>query len=303
VTRRERIVLLLASLPDLLPAPKGSLRTTSGLGAVRRVACPDCGDTQHPGWHEDRFGTREPCETCGGRVTKTGRKVRGRGRVTVDPMDADLKPIRTSDDNPTRPARMVGCDACGGYPDRGGSGVGKPHVDEEGREYHERCPYCDGTGWRPKASDTAHLFVPPDERDSHNDRLRSAGSYADLERELAGLHSLQRRMVRLKWVEGDGLELDDPTDDGLAESGMLQLERRMPADIRVPREVIEADKRRREHLRRLKGLGRSREAVQARDKQIRRLIRQNKSSQWIAWEYGLSVSQVNRIVDGGQEAA
>lgn len=303
--KRRRIVQLLETLNDHLRSPATALRTSSGLAGTERVACPACTDGSEPGWVTDRFKRRYPCVFCGGKQEPRAGNWRkadgGRGWVNVDPMDADRRPVQTVTEAapPTRPPRMVGCDACGG------SGTGRPHLDvDTGREWRDPCSRCNGGGkvQKPELRSADPDTTANDLTDT--ERRDRSGSYHELDDALARLPQQCRRVIWLAYVTGyvpaDTLDVDDTL---LLELGMTLLETWMPDPVRVPRDVREAEKRRREHRERLKGLGRSREAVVARDREIRRLIRRGRPTQWVAGEYGLSVSQVNRIVQGEEQAA
>lgn len=298
MTRREKVILILGSLYDLLPAPRGALRTESGLAPAERRPCPDCGHTEHPGNVVDRFKRREPCTTCGGRLAEPGvRSKRGRGWVTVDPMDSEQQALRTATTTglPTKPARVVTCDACGGW------GVGKPHLDENGNEWRARCERCNGSGHRTVASGGKSEGAREDE--DMIERRGNAGSYLEMDRALASLRLVSPRLwalVTSTYVVG---EIAAGSESARLTLGLAYLEARMPATIRVPSGVIAASKNRAEQLRRIRGRGSSPQALALRDKEIRRHARAGRARQWIAGEYGLSVSQVGRIVNGEREAA
>jgi hypothetical protein len=306
--RQVKITQLLGSLHDHLPGLKGSLRTSSGLTANERVACPGCAHLDEPGWTVDRFKRRTPCVSCGGAPEPTGKSGNwrksdgGRGWVSVDPMDADRRPVQTVTEAapPTRPPRMVTCDACGG------TGAGIPHIDlDTGREWRDPCRRCNGGGKR------SVVTVPPlmlgaedpgdDARLEHAiDRRRRLGSYHELEDALGWLPPLVRSCT--VWVYGYGGDVAEHHSD-LPELGLGLLDRLMPAVIRVPADVRAAEKRRAEHMRRVKGLARSNAAVLERDREIRRMIRRGRPTQWVAGEFGLSVRRVNEIVAGETAAA
>lgn len=301
MTRHERILLLLGSLYDLLPAPHGALRTESGLTPAARRPCPVCGHTDTLGVVTDRFKRTAPCTTCGGREPAPGvRGRKGRGWVAVDPMDALEQPIRTETaDAPTRPARVVKCDACEG------SGVGGAHLDAEGLEYRDRCRYCDGTGHRAVTSITSDDDARRD--DEAIERRANAGSYRELDRALDQLHAAHPRVWAATMSVHVHHTAPEPTAGTyhaqLLRFALVYLDARMPDPIRVPGSVREADRNRAEQLKRIRGRGTSTRALAERDREIRRLARQGKPRPWIASEYGLSVRQVGNVVNGEKEAA
>lgn len=294
MSRTGDIELLLGSLNDDLPPLGTALRSTSGLAANARKPCPDCGHTEQPGWRVDGFKRRTPCLSCGGTLDPVKR---GKGVVSFDPMDVLERPVQTAWQSapPTRPAKTVRCDACEG------KGVRGKHLDEQGREYEERCGYCGGAGRR-----SVTPLAPLLERDPAEltpmERRAEAGSYRELDAALAQLPGRWRKVVYDVHVNHavDPGELCDVEAFRLV-AGMRVLELVMPAVIRVPGGVRANAKQRRlqaEQVRRTRGL-----AAQTRDKEIRRLVRAGKPVQWVAGEYGLSVRQVYRLVKGESEAA
>lgn len=299
MTDRERILLLLGSLHDFSFFPPGSLRTTSGLGPSAKRPCPDCGLTDTPGWLLDRFKRREPCVTCGGKAGKRAKV--GRGWVYVDRMDSERRPIGASDVGATtRPAATVPCDACSA------SGVGKPHLDEHGGEYRDPCSRCGGSGRRSVtrfelAADDPDRQPSGDALTDAIERRNAAGSYRELEQALAVLPRGMRRLVVAVHVAGRKPPVGE---DALAriESGLTFVEAVMPQPIVVPGAVRAAARAARDR-RSAVGQGAGKAALVKRDKDIRAEARQGRPTQWLAQKHGLSVSQVNRIVNGKAEAA
>lgn len=302
MTRRSALLLLLGSMDDHLPALGANLRPQTGLAPVERRACPVCQHSGRAGWLQDRFGRFTPCGTCGGQLPATA----GRGFVNVDPMDSDQQPIRTRAADsvpPTRPAAVVTCDGCGG------SGVGGAHLDDRGEEYRDPCRYCNGSGRRTitrfdlqldreRGEGASRLDCAIDSRDA-------AGSYHALDWALTTIPTRRRALVLR--CHGPAASVDSrdlpPGARAALERTLVELEQRMPAVIRVPGDVRKAARAAEDHLRKVKGLGASKQALAARDKEIRRLVRQGRPRQWVAREFGLSVSQVNRLVTGEKEAA
>lgn len=308
MTRREKLVVLLWSLHDFTPGPKSALRTVSGLTAGERVPCPDCGLSDHVGYRVDSFKRRTPCVTCGGKPEPSGKhgqwlvRDAGRGSVQVDRMDSLRAPVRTADQAapPTKPSRTVRCDGCAG------EGVGGAHLDEAGREFRDPCRYCGGSGRRTVAVFDLSVEREQSGSDTRLDdaikRREDAGSYAELDRALADLKaewpSLHRAVV-------DALVLGDPEAVKLTlveKAGVPFLLARMPEQIRVSGEVVKAWKASRDRRALAVGRGAGKVARGKRDAEVKRLVlREHRPSQWVAAEYGLSVSTVNRIVAGQPE--
>lgn len=309
MTGRERsLILLLNSLEDYLPALHGSLNTTTGMAAQARKPCPDCGHQEIVGWIVDAFKRRRPCVSCGGSQEPSGAhgqwvaRDRGRGWVHFDPMDTLQRPVQTSQASapPTRPARVVRCDACDG------TGTGKPHLDENGREYRDRCAYCDGSGQRTIASFDLQLEHASSERTDPVteaiERRAEVGSYCELDHALARLPGPWRAVVwNVHVAQVAEREQLEPRQQVVLDVAVRSLLLAMPDRIRVPGAVREAEKRRQAHRAVVKG--RRGLATAARDKEIRKLLRQGRPVPWVAREYGLSVRRVYQIRDGQAEAA
>lgn len=307
MTRREKLVVLLWSLHDFTPGPKSALRTVSGLAAGERVPCPDCGLSDHVGYRVDSFKRRTPCVTCGGKPEPSGRhgqwlvRDAGSGVVQVDRMDSLRAPVRTVDQAapPTKPSRTVRCDGCAG------EGAGGAHLDESGREYRDPCRHCGGSGRRTVAVFDLSLEREVSDSDTRLEdaieKRAAAGSYGELDRALAELKiawpSLHRAVV-------DALVLGDPEAAKLTlveKAGVPFLLARMPEPIRVSGGVVKAWRASRDRRALAVGRGAGRQALAKRDTEIRSLVKQHKPTQWVAQEYGLSVSTVNRIVAGKPE--
>lgn len=303
-SKRRSLLLILWSLDDLLPSPRGSLRTDRGLAPVAVVACPDC-SIEAPGYRLDRFKRQTPCGTCGGRLAGDGvRAKRGRGTVKVDPMDSERLAIRTDHgDAPTRPAVTVRCDACEG------SGVGGAHLrnlDDPLSEYRDRCQYCNGSGRRV----TAKFTGTKTEREQADDPVAAmimirddSGDYALVEAELAKLPKRARTLLLAvhgpnQTIEPHTLGVDDQT---AVEMALELIEENLPDTLRVPGWARTADRNAREHRLRVKAT--RGKAAGVRDKEIRALIRRGVPTQRVASDYGLSVSRVNRIFNGESEEA
>lgn len=321
--RRRQVELLLATRFDHLWFPAGAIRTSRGLAPVRRVPCPACSAGERPGWVAEKRGgvvvRWTPCVTCGGRVADPDvqpavKPRKGRGFIAVDPMDAERRTVGSVDTQATaRPRKRVKCDGCQDHD-------GKPTGVIKGG----RCPHCDGTGFR----DLYRFDLQLDVRDQDGalDQLTAAivrrdqqGSYHDLDVALAGLSKHVNKPPRFAalTVYADQARrlldevylLEERTRDqltlwqrDLVDIAVDYLAWRMPDPIRVPGGVAKNARERADHLRKVRGRGTSPQALAQRDKEIRKLIRQQKPTQWVAAEFGLTVSQVNRIVAGETES-
>lgn len=317
--RRRQIELLIATRYDLLWFPGGSLRTQAGLAPGARRQCPTCsGD----GTTLDRFKRLQPCATCGGSRTKKGRVKAGKGWVYVDRMDADRTPIAAVDhhDVATRPSKTVLCDACGG------SGVGVPHLrdpENPSSEYRDACPRCNGSGRRTVAVFDLQLEQERSDVDALTasiDRRDKAGSYAELEAALRGIYAHMNKPLTFTALTANArqalrlldeiylppvtreIESLDQFEDALLELALAYIDSRMPDPIRVPAGVSANARTIAQHRTKVRGRGAGPRATDQRNKEIRRLARQRKPVQWIAAEYGLSVSTVYAIVSGERDA-
>lgn len=309
--RRKQIELLITTRYDNLWFPTGSLRTSSGFAPSQRVPCPECGHRDTPGWIVDRFDRKRPCTACGGRTEQRDggqwrASDRGRGYVFTDRMDVARAAVGDAETKATaRPTRMVRCDSCGG---QGAYGNG------------ERCPHCDGAGQRPLHRFDLQLDTggsdDADPIDRAIDRRDQSGSYHELELALAGIvHHVNKPVVFLALTLNGPLAvrlLDDaylppitPVESmsvwrqSLVELALAYVDSRMPDPIRVPTDVRLNERIRRDHRTKARGKG---GPLKVRDSEIRKLARVH-GPQWIAAEYGLSVSSVYRIVNGQTEAA
>lgn len=295
--QREAILLLLGSIDDHWPSLGTNFRPTRGLTAAKRVPCPDCGHTAARGWRVDSFKRRTPCVTCGGAVEPTGAHgqwlVRdgGKGVVRVDPMDADQAPVRTETQAapPTRAPRLVACDACDGSGVRGA----------------RRCERCDGSGRRQVVTFAA---TPGDEKRAdlgatlNAIRARDdAGDYHALDWALARLPRRYRRLVLTVHGPARSTAVEELTENEAKhlERALLLLDGAMPHKPRVPGYVRTAAKRKTSP----KGAMTNPHQLALRDNEIRRLIRRGTPRQWVAREYGLSVSQTYAIAPSKSIAA
>lgn len=245
--------------------------------------------------------------TCGGRAEErdevSGRVVvrarRGLGRVRIDPMDRERRPIG-SVETPDAPARVVTalCDECGGA---GAHGNGR------------RCSTCDGSGRRswspfvlrvddePGAGDVGGAWLNAIVR---RDRL---GDYAPLERALAELRHvdvvdgprLHRLWVR-RYVLGHADELADVDRDRL-EVAWAFIESRMPAAPRVPGNVRRAERARRRHLETVRGRWADPGARARRDTEIRRRYNAgDETVEELIRTFGVSRATVYEAIHGNE---
>lgn len=317
--RRRQVILLIGSRFDWLWLPVGaSSRAGFAPGAMR--SCPSCGHTQTPGWVVDAFRRRRPCGGCGGASEPSGKhgqwlaRDAGKGRAAVDRMDVLERPVGSEETFSTsRPRRSVVCDSCGGR------GV---HGNER------RCRVCDGVGSRPQ-----HLFELRLDRDSSTpvgrpdpigasiDARDAAGSYHELDLALAGIVRHVNKPARFRWLTDNAtralrlldelylppasrLEVElDGGERALVDLALDYVVGRMPDPIRVPLDVQANADEFVQHRLRVKGRAAVNGAVARRDSEIRSLVRRGAATQRVAFDYGLSVSQVNRIVSGEAEDA
>lgn len=274
--RRSAIVLLLGSLGDFRfePLTATGRIVRSGAGrAARATEWRDCGACAGRG--KSLRGVR--CDPC-----------RGSGRVKVDQYTGErvaaLEHVWTFAELLERDTRSVRCDRC----------------DGSGAVARGRCRSCDGSG---RVVVPGSWLSDPERERSGDDpesamlaaveRRGEVGSYRELERALSRLR-LADRGAYLGVVEafvGGGVV------GSAAERGLVFLEERMPEPVVVPAGVRAADRRAADALRRVRrpsGV----KALEARDREIRRLARDGRSAQWLAAEFGLSVRRVYEIGRG-----
>jgi hypothetical protein len=115
--------------------------------------------------------------------------VPGAGWIARDPMDTTGARVGSSSTTATaRPERTVLCDACAG----------------EGVRHQQRCVYCDGQGRRQLHAFNLHL-QPEDDADADPlddaiDRRNNAGHYHELEQALVGIRVHVNKPVRYRWL-------------------------------------------------------------------------------------------------------
>jgi hypothetical protein len=315
----QAVKLLIGSRFDGLYLPPGALRTVSGFAPGATRPCPNCGHTATPGWITDAFKRRRPCAACGGAGGPSGKggqwvaKDAGSGRVAYDPMDTKEAAVgSTSTFATARPRKTVKCDSCGGegaYPNG------------------HRCTVCGGSGRRDQ-----HVFelaLDTHDNDERNDMLDkferartlrdASGSYHELDLALAGVIHHVNKPARYQWLTDNAVaalrlldelylppitrfETDlDHVDRALVDLALAYIVDRMPDRIKVPPDVRANALELEAHRRRARGRGSDPRALEQRDREIRGLVRRDVPTQWIAAEFGLSVSQVNRIAGGDRD--
>lgn len=319
--RRRQIELLIATRFDHLWFPAGALRTSCGLAPSSRVPCPACVSSERPGWVAVKRGgvvvKWSPCVACGGvEASETTKQKRGRGFIAVDPMDTERRAVGSTDTHATsRPRKRVKCDACQDHD-------GKPTGVVKG----ERCTVCDGEGMR----DLHRFDLRLDVRDvTGADPIDVAIDRRD---ELADWHALELAQARVIHVANkplrflaltvnavqalrllDDVNLRDERDPdsqrdylaltmferALYDLALDYIDTQMPDPIRVPAGAAANLRDRANRRTKAKGKG---QALKVRDAEIRKLARTH-GPQWIAAEYGISVSSVYVIVNGRSEVA
>jgi hypothetical protein len=249
----------------------------------------------------------EKCSTCGGEGTTTDRfgrpvrcvRCRGRGRRKVD----DYTNEEVAAESPFFSWR----EEFAYLLERDTKTATCPFCDGKGVYKFKRCEPCRGSGripipgsWisdpqKPERSggDAVDVQIDAFER---RDEL---GDWLELERALVELRRRARtcyRMLRgVYMLEQRSIDELDAVDELALRAALLYLDAVLPFPIAVPRWIAKADERRREHLRTVKGRGADERALEARNREIERDLRQEKPVQWIADHYGLSVRQVYEI--------
>lgn len=286
----ERVLairLLAGGLYDLLWQPETSTgamlrkQTLRGEAPTRWQLCQPCN-----GDGVDRF--RRRCVACD-----------GNGRVKIDPYTGRVIAGEQAP-APPRQDRWL-CNVCHGR------GV-------EPKRPSERCRACHGDGQREHPPLTSVQPVDPTRGDPATvleaaiERRDHAGSFHELETCLASLRRLSPNRHRVFWqvavlrsrTTGD---LDEREHRWLEEADR-DLERMMPATIRVPGYLRAHEKHLRRQLRTMRGNGADRRALAWRNSEIRRRFESGKQTlpELIA-ETGLSRSRLCEIVYGEESAA
>jgi hypothetical protein len=261
--RKRALILLAEHLYDSLAGPKGQ-RFHHGTGQAapsHYEPCQACGGTWRTGsltgvrygvnpgtgWTTDRFGRKHPCEACGGRTDEDGSLHKGAGRVGMDSMTG--RKVGTEEAPAKRSSSWV-CNFCFGL----------------GVKHGKRCEPCAGSGRREHSAFV--LAGVSDEPDGTTDFELPAFDRAIDERDKAGdfhrleiaLGELARRSphywrtfhaVHVVKTRRD-FELDYRARVWLqqAYATLLNL---MPAEIRVPRDLVYAERAKREQRPAVRG--------------------------------------------------
>jgi hypothetical protein len=318
--RTKALLLLAGSRYDVYaPGPKvGQAFKHGKAAATKKELCLRCdGD----GVVKDKFGRESACESC-----------RGRGWHKVDPMlnkeHQDSWEVQAQESAGTR---RVDCDRCAGKGvvpsgaatadelddgaerwtiDRLGLSADRPletrlYHTEEAADGHERCVACDGSG---KVSvPIVRAELSDDDRVAEgvlNDwdrmmlRREQAGSYAEYDKCVAELarrsphrHRVFHEVHVVKTASAGMLSGTQATELRRAVSQLLDW---MPHEIVVPREIVEAEKR---LSKPVKGRGVSKAQLGDRDAEIAARYEEGVRTPELAVEYGLSESQVQRILN------
>jgi hypothetical protein len=222
--RRKALLLLASSLHDYTAGPstwsKNPLSSRTERGKDAPTTKEPCSLCDGKGVVFDKFKREETCGECS-----------GRGWDWIDAYTR--KRVSTADAPAPAQTRRVMCDRCAGF------GVWKG----------DRCELCDGAGKVsvPIVRDVGK--ADPDKSsdglgpwDRAIDRRGKAGSYHELDVALDGLPRLRRRLFHLVYVAKSAGLLSE-TEHREVERAVHQLLDAMPAEIRVPRDVVAAGKR------------------------------------------------------------
>lgn len=273
----------------MFPAPEtatGKLvrrQAKRGPAPSRWEVCPTCGGDKK---RRDRFGRLQPCETCRGRGRRKVDDYTNEEVVTESPFFSFREEFAFLLDRDTR---TTVCPFC---------------VD--GVYKFRRCEPCNGTGRLPIpgswVSDPEKPRTGGDAVDVQIDafeRRDEIGDWRALELALIDLRHRARtchRVFRDVFVlEQRQLEDLDPVDEIAMRGALIWLDLVLPFPLSVPSAIAKAEERRREHLRNVKGRAADERALQARNKEIERDLRQERPVQWIAQHYDLSLRQVYEI--------
>lgn len=269
----------------------------------------------------DRFNRERRCQTC-----------RGRGRRAVDDYTGAEVVVRKSEAEEAEPTAfgMSWGEEFAYLLERDTKTTTCPHCvqgvrprtrleREQGVTGLQRCEPCRGSGRVPIAgswlSDPLKQRRPGgDAVDVQLDELERRDELGDWRQAEAALVELRRRAPKCYRVFSavymlHERELDDVDElEEIALRGaLLYLDWLLPLPLIVPRWIADSEERRREHLRTVKGRGADQHALNARNKEIERDLRQEKPLQWIAdhydislaWVYELRKAMKRRAQDGG----
>ena len=274
--------LLAGALYDLLYLPETSTGAMLRKQVIRGEAptkwqeCDRCNGDGH-----DRF--RRTCPAC-----------EGRGRVKIDPYTGRVVAGEASS-APPRVDRWL-CNLCHGR------GV-------QPKRPTERCETCGGEGYRehPPLTTVQPLDLtkgdPATVLENAIEHRDQSGSFHELEACLAILRRQNRDRHRVYWQvavlhERTITDLDETEQRWLAEADR-DLALMMPAEIRVPRYLLQAEKTLREQLRGVRGRGMDGRALRWRDDEIRRRFNAGElTMEQLIARSGLSRSTLYEIVYG-----
>jgi DNA invertase Pin-like site-specific DNA recombinase len=273
--RRKALLLLAGSRYDVYaPGPKVGKAFQHGKAAATvKEPCLLCDGDRVT---RDKFGREQPCESC-----------KGRGWHKVDPMLNKQAESWEEQKQASANTRRVLCDRCAGQ------GVWK----------NERCGMCDGAGKVSVSLERAILSDADRETDVVLNewermlvRREESGSYREFDKCVAELEPHRRRVFHeVHVVKTASAGMLHPTQAIELERAMVQLLKWMPREIVVPREILALEKR----VAQAKPKGRHapKNLMAARDAEIAVAYEGGKRTPEIASEFGLSDSQVQKILN------
>ena len=221
-TAEQRVALLLAFLPDVLPAARGGKPWAErGEAPSRRITCPDCEGKGRITWRVRGIPKSRECPRCG-----------RRGWVEID--NYTLRDVQTAEADAEPATKRVTCDSCGGE-----------GVHRNGR----RCRYCGGEGYHTVAAVVSEP-VGGEHRARPGDHLRIAcaaggasapaslyarGSFRELQRALTRLPPWRRFLLK---QPGPLPERQLADQRGSLRMLTVEVLRETGGTIRVPRELL-----------------------------------------------------------------
>lgn len=266
--RKRALILLAEHLYESLAGPKGQ-RFHAGKGQAapsHYEPCRACGGEwisgphtgirygyrRGTGWIVDRFHRKRPCEDCGGLTLEDGTRKPGSGRVGMDRMTG--RKVGTEEDtNAAVRSTSWTCNFCHGRGVERGVGA-------------TVCVHCSGSGKREHSPFVLHgvsdegdaIVDDPDvvleraimHRDEEGDfhRLEAALSI------LAAKSTHQWRVFHglhvVKTVQDFDLDFQQRVWLQQAYAALLNM---MPAEIRVPRDLVYAEEAKRKQRREVRG--------------------------------------------------
>jgi hypothetical protein len=275
--RKKALLLLAGSRYDLAPGPKVGKAFQHGKAAATvKEPCLLCDGDKVT---RDKFGRESTCESC-----------KGRGWHKVDPMLNKQASSWEEQKQASAGTRRVMCDRCAGF------GVWKG----------SRCELCDGAGKVSVPLERAVLSDADRETDVVLNewermlvRREESGSYreydkcvAELARRSKHLHDVFHRVYVVKAASPGLLHPTEARSLGLAVAKLLLW---MPREIVVPREILAAERVKQVPV---KGKGVSNGQRASRDSEIiQRAVINGETAQSLADDMGLSVRQVQRVLD------